>query len=128
MQGAAPVSSLNTYSMQRPQFEIGVRDAGWVELRLAALCIGVSAYSGSSRLDNPVRDAEALFEAINKCPDCRAAIVRDPQDRSTMTDHLCDEFLEKMKSLSADKLPDVVALVLAGHGMQHDSYVFLIPA
>jgi hypothetical protein len=72
-------------STERERFEIGVRDAGWSGLRLAALCIGVGAYSGSSRLDNPVRDAEALFEAINKFPDCRAAILRDPQDKSTMT-------------------------------------------
>jgi uncharacterized caspase-like protein len=105
-----------------------VRDGGWSGLRLAALCIGVGAYSVSSRLENPVRDAEALFEAINKFPDCRAAILRDPKDRGTMTDHLCDEFLEKLKALSADKLPDVVALVVAGHGMQHESNVFLIPA
>ena len=128
MQGAAAVSSRNTFSRSKPPFEEGVRDAGWSGLRLAALCIGVGAYSGSSRLDNPVRDAEALFEAINKFPDCRAAILRDPKDRGTMTDHLCDEFLEKLKALSADKLPDVVALVLAGHGMQHESNVFLIPA
>ena len=34
-----------------------------------------------------------LFEAINKFPDCHTAILRDPKDRSTMTDHLCNEFL-----------------------------------
>ena len=44
-----------------------------------------------------------------------------------MTDHLCDEFLEKLKVLSEDKLSDVVALVLSGHGIQHESNVFLIP-
>ena len=70
---------------ERLRFEIGLREAGWSGLRLAALCIGVGAYSGSSRLDNPVQDAQALFEAINKFPDCRAAILRDPQDKSTMT-------------------------------------------
>ncbi len=120
MQGAAAVSSRNTFSRSKPPFEEGVRDAGWSGLRLAALCIGVGTYSGSLKLDNPVRDADTLFEKINKCPDCHADIVRDPQDRSTMADHVCDEFLEKLKSLSADKLPDVVALVLAGHGMQHE--------
>jgi hypothetical protein len=113
---------------ERARFEIGVRDAGWVGLRLAALCIGVGAYSGSSRLDNPVRDAEVLFEAINKCPDCRAAIVRDPPDKSTVVDHLQNKFLNELAALSADKLPEVVMLVLASHGMQHESNVFLIPA
>jgi hypothetical protein len=79
-------------------------------------------------LENPVRDATDLFEAINKCPDCRAAIVRDPPDRSTIINHLKNDFLKKLAALPANKLPDVVALVLGGHGMQHDSNVFLIPA
>ncbi len=59
-------------------YEEGERDAGWVGLRLAALCIGVGAYDSKlSNLGalNARRDAEALFEAINKCPNCRAAIV-----------------------------------------------------
>ena len=79
MQGAAAVSSPDTFSRSKPPFEEGVRDAGWVGLRLAALCIGVgAAYPGLSKFDNPVKDAEALFEAINRCPDYRATIVRDP--------------------------------------------------
>jgi hypothetical protein len=84
---------------ERAPFEIGVRDAGWSGLRLTALCIGVGAYSGSSRLDNPVRD----------------------------TDHLQNKFLNEPAALSVDKLPEVVALVLARHGMQHESNVFLVP-
>ena len=65
-----------------PQYDEGKRDAGWAGLRLAALCVGVGAYSGSvPPLETPVRDATDLFEAITKCPDCRAAVVRDPQDK-----------------------------------------------
>jgi hypothetical protein len=113
----------------RISYEQGKRDAGWAGLRLAALCIGVGAYSGSlPPLENPVRDATDLFEAINKCPDCRAAIIRDPPDKSTILDHLKDDFLEELAALPADELPDVVMVVAAGHGMQHDSNVFLIPA
>ncbi len=39
-------------------------------MKLAALCVGVSAYSEKSglvKLGNPVRDAEAVFKKINKC-------------------------------------------------------------
>ena len=79
-------------------------------------------------LDNPVRDATDLFEAINNCPDCRAAIVRDPPDKSTILDYLQNKFLKELVDVSAVKLPDVVALVVGGHGVQHDSNVFLIPA
>jgi hypothetical protein len=47
----------------RNSYEEGQRDAGWAGLRLAALCIGVGAYSGSlPPLENPVRDATDLFE------------------------------------------------------------------
>ena len=112
----------------RNSYEEGQRDAGWAGVRLAALCIGVGAYSELSRLDNPVRDATDLFEAINKCPDCRAAIVRDPPDKSTILDHLKGDFLKELAALPVDELPDVVMVVAAGHGMQHDSNVFLIPA
>ena len=112
----------------RNSYEEGQRDAGWAGLRLAALCIGVGAYSGSSSLDNPVRDAEALSEAINKCPDCRAATVRDPDSSITILEHLKDDFLKELAALPVDELPDVVMVVAAGHGMQHDSNVFLVPA
>jgi hypothetical protein len=111
----------------RNSYEEGQRDAGWARLRLAALCIGVGAYSELSELENPVRDAEALFAAINNCPDCRAAIVRDPTDKSTILEHL-KKFLSALAALPADKLPEVVVVVASGHGMQHDSNVFLIPA
>jgi hypothetical protein len=123
---AAAVSSRNTLSRSKPTFEIGVRGAGWSGLRLAALCIGVGAYSGLSRLDNPVRDAEALFKAINNCPDCRAAILRDPQSKMTILEHL-KRCLRELAALSADKLPEVVLLSLGGHGMQNGPKVFLIP-
>jgi hypothetical protein len=126
MQGAAAVSSPDTFSRSKPPFEEGVCDAGWVGLRLAALCIGVGAYSGSSRLVNPVRDAEALFEAINNCPDCRAAVLRDPDSKSTILAYF-KKFLKELADLPAEKLPEVVMLLLGGHGMQHDSNVFLIP-
>ncbi len=111
----------------RNSYEEGKRDAGWEDLRLAALCIGVGAYPGPSRLDNPVRDADALFDAINKLPDCRAAIVRDPPDKNAILVHL-QNFLGELAALSANQLPDVVMLVVASHGMQHESNVFIIPA
>jgi hypothetical protein len=110
----------------RYSYEEGKRVAGWEDLQLAALCIGVGAYPGPSRLDNPVRDADALFEAINKFPDCRTAIVRDPTNNDAILVHL-QNFLEELAALSSDQLPDVVMLVVASHGVQYESNVFIIP-
>jgi hypothetical protein len=111
-------------------YEEGKRDAGWAGLRLAALCIGVGAYN--SKLSNLCalnarRDAEALFVATNKCPDCRAVIVRDPDNKNTILDNL-NEFLAELAALPANKLPEAVLIFLAGHGRQQNSNVFLIPA
>jgi hypothetical protein len=95
------------------------------------MCVGVSTYSAQSglrELDNPVRDAEAVFKETNQCVDCLAAIVRNPADKDTILNHLRDDFLEPLAALPKEQMPDSVMLVLGGHGIQHGSDVFLIPA
>ena len=76
-----------------PTFEAGARAEGWRGLRLAALCVGVGAYAKHATLDNSVRDAEAVYHAINACAGCRAAIIRDPPDKKTIRTHLRRDFL-----------------------------------
>jgi hypothetical protein len=52
------------YKIQQT-YEEGQRDAGWAGLRLAALCIGVGAYSGSlPPLETPARDATDLIRTL----------------------------------------------------------------
>jgi hypothetical protein len=94
-------------------------------LRLAALCIGVGTYDAMPST-NAVTDAVALFKRINECADCRAAVVKDPDSKITVIDHLI-RFLDALATLPADELPEVVLILLAGHGMQSGSDVFLIP-
>ena len=77
-------------------FEVGKREAGWRGLRLAVLCIGVSAYANHDRLGNTVRDAEAVYKAVNEYADCRAVIIRDPADKATIRKHLRTDFLEPL--------------------------------
>lgn len=108
-----------------PTFEAGSRDAGWRDLRLAALCVGVGAYAeAADRLGNTVSDAEAVYQAINACAGCRAAIIRDPADKKTIRKHLRHDFLDAL----AASPPDVVFVFLAGHGVQVGSlHAYLIP-
>ena len=63
------------------------------------MCVGVSTYSeqsGLGSLDNPVRDAEAVFKETNKRVNCRAAIVRNPADTETILQHLRHDFLKPL--------------------------------
>ena len=79
------------------------------------------------QLDNPVRTAKDLLKEINKCVGCRAALVQDPGHKSTILNHLKDEFLKKLKDLPMEELSEVVLVCLGDHGMYHDSNVLLIP-
>jgi hypothetical protein len=63
---------------------------GWKGAKLAALCVGVSAYSEKSelkKLGNAVRDAEAMFKKMKDCSNCRVAIMRDPKDREIIDEY-----------------------------------------
>lgn len=96
-------------------YEEGKREAGWNGVRPAALCIGVGTYD-TMPSTNARTDAVALFKKINECTDCRAAIVKDPDSRITVIDCLI-RFLHALATLPADKLPEVVLIFLAGHGL-----------
>ena len=110
-----------------PTFEAGARAEGWRGLRLAALCVGVGAYAKHAKLDNTVRDAEAVYRAVNACPGCRAAIIRDPPDKKTIRKHL-RAFLEELAPTGGNGAPpETVLLFVAGHGVQLGHHVYLIP-
>ncbi len=103
---------------------------GWKGAKLAALCVGVSAYSERSTLSwlgNAVRDAEVMFKKMKDCSNCRAAIMRDPKDIKTILDHLRD-FLDQLAALPEEEMPEAVMLIVAGHGKQDGQDVFLIPS
>ena len=104
-------------------FEAGSREAGWRDLRLAVLCIGVGAYAKHGHLANAVKDAEAVYKAVNECEGCRAAIIRDPADKKTIRTHLRTDFLEPL----AKSPPALVVIFVAGHGLQHGHHVYLVP-
>jgi len=107
-----------------PTFEAGARAEGWRGLRLAALCVGVGAYAKHATLANSVRDAEAVYRAVNACAGCRAAIIRDPADKKTIRTHLRRDFLDEL----AVSPPEAVLLYVAGHGVQRGHHVYLVPA
>jgi hypothetical protein len=106
-----------------PSFEAGVREDGWRGLRLAVLCIVVGEYAKHNKLSNTVSDAEAICKAVNECVGCRAAIIRDPANTSTIRKLLRDDFLK----LLAESPPEVVVIIVAGHGLQRGQHVYLIP-
>ena len=106
-----------------PSFEAGVREDGWRGLRLAVLCIVVGEYAKHNKLSNTVSDAEAICKAVNECVGCRAAIIRDPANTSTIRKLLRDDFLKPMAELP----PEVVVIFVAGHGLQRGQHVYLIP-
>ena len=92
---------------------------GWKGAKLTALCVGVSAYSEQSKLSwlgNAVRDAETMFKKMKDCPNCRTAIMRDPKDKKTILHHLCRDFLDQLAALQEEEMPEVVMVIVAGHG------------
>jgi len=109
-----------------PAREVKSTDMDWVRrwenLRVAALCIGVSAYAGGSALGTAVKDADAIYEAINMLDRCRAATLIDPKSRSDFQAVL-KLFLEPLSS----NPPEMVIIFFAGHGMEIDRNLFLMP-
>ena len=89
--------------------------------------MGVGAYTKHAKLGNTVRDAEAVYHAVNACAGCRAAIIRDPPDKKTIRTHL-RAFLEELAPTGANGAPpETVLLFVAGHGVQRGHHVYLIP-
>jgi len=99
-------------------------DARWENLRLAVLCIGVQAYPGHAALANTVRDADEMYKNVNMFHGCRAAILRDPKTKNEIYDAMRRKFLEPISKYP----PQMVLLFYAGHGVQVDNSLFLIPA
>lgn len=87
------------------------------------LCIVVGEYAKHNKLSNTVSDAEAICKAVNECVGCRAAIIRNSADTSTIRKLLLDNFLKPF----AESPPEVAVIFVAGHGLQRGQHVCLIP-
>ena len=102
-------------------------DVGWANrwdnLRVAALCIGVKAYPGAAALSTTVKDAEAMCKEINMLDRCRAATLTDSKSRTDIYEAVRKQFLELLSS----NPPEMVIIFYAGHGMEIDRNLFLMP-
>lgn len=83
----------------------------------AAIVIGNSAY-GESRLENPVRDAEAIDERLKEL-DFETVLARDLSREDTFA--AMDEFRSRFP------VAETALLFFAGHGVQHESKNYLMP-
>ena len=98
-------------------------DTRWDNLRLAVLCIGVQEYPREYKLENPVRDAEAMYNEVNKHSRCRAAILQNPKNTGDIYNTVRKDFLEPLSR----NPPEVVALIYGGHGKQVENKLYMIP-
>ena len=81
----------------------------WDNHRLALLCICVEEYEATqNKLKTPVRDAEAIYNEVNKHSRCRAAILQNPKNKVDMYNTVCNNFLELLSSRNP---PEVVVLI-----------------
>ena len=71
----------------------------WHNLRLAVICICVEEYEAPQhKLKTPVRDAEAIYNEVNKHSRCRAAILQNPKNKVDIYNTVCNNFLELLSS------------------------------
>ena len=78
-----------------------------VGMSIAVLCIGVQEYPREYKLENPVRDAEAMYNEVNKHSRCRAAILQNPRNTGDIYNTVRKDFLEPLSR----NPPEVVALI-----------------
>jgi hypothetical protein len=94
-------------SEQRPRSKVC-----WSSLRVAGLCVGVDGYQHMSRLQNTVRDAEAVKE-LKRMKGCYSEVIRNP---TTATD-LLHQLRQRLKEPDLAKHPpQLFVLYYAGYG------------
>ena len=104
----------------------------WRSLRVAGLCVGVDDYQQDSqrelqfcKLENAVRDAEAVDKALRRVPGCYSAAIRNPKTakelRYQLRTHLQEPDLAKAP-------PELFVVYYAGHGFLQNSKMWLVPA
>jgi hypothetical protein len=86
-------------------------------LRVAGLCVGVDDYQHLRKLQNAVRDAEAVSNALRSVPGCYSEAIRNPKTatelRHQLRTRLQDPDLAKHP-------PQLFVVYYAGHGfLQH---------
>ncbi len=96
------------------------RKVCWHSLRVAGLCVGVDDYQQDSqrelqfcKLENAVRDAEAVDKALRRTPGCNSAAIRNPKTATELRYQLRTHLQEP--DLAKDP-PELFVVYYAGHG------------
>ena len=100
----------------------------WRSLRVAGLCVGVDDYQHEPqfcKLQNAVKDAKAVSEALRSMPKCRSEAILNPKTatelRHQLRTHLQDHDL-------ANHPPELFLVYYAGHGFLQHGKMWLVPA
>jgi hypothetical protein len=97
----------------------------WGKLRVAGLCVGVDDYQHLRKLQNAVRDAEAVSNALRSVPGCYSEAIRNPKTatelRHQLRTHLQEPDLAKHP-------PELFVVYYAGHGFLQHGKMWLVPA
>jgi hypothetical protein len=97
----------------------------WRSLRVAGLCVGVDDYQHMRRLQNAVRDAEAVNKELKRIKGCYSEVIRNP---TTATD-LLHQLRQRLKEPDLVKHPpQLFMLYYAGHGILEHGKMWLVPA
>jgi hypothetical protein len=126
---AATTASAQCHTSDRIQPAAGQSRApgktvGCGALRVAGLCIGVDKYKHIGTLSNAVRDAEQVHEKLNAVPRCRCGIVKDPKIQIDMLSSV-RTFLDD--PCLREEPPELFVLSYAGHSIQREGEVYLVP-
>ena len=123
---AATTSSARCNPLDRIQPAAGPSRAkvDWASLRVAGMCIGVCNYKHIGTLSNAVRDAEQVKAKLNAVPSCRCGIVKDPKTHIDMLRSV-RTFLDD--SRLREEPPELFVLSYAGHSIQREGEVYLVP-
>jgi hypothetical protein len=123
---AATTASARCHPSDRTQPAAGQSRAkvDWGSLRVAGLCIGVDKYKHIGTLSNAVRDAEQVEAKLNAVPRCRCGIVKDPKTQIDMLSRV-RTFLDDPRL--REEPPELFVLSYAGHSIQREGEVYLVP-
>ena len=97
----------------------------WAGLHVAGLCVGVGNYRYLDKLDNAVRDAQEVNKRLNSVPNCYSALLENP----AWPRDLLRKIIQCLQEPGLrEKPPDLFLFYYAGHAIQLNSKVYLVPS